>query len=143
MYGNNSNSLTSPIISVNLEGNVAPIVKFKSELPAYRYMQRYEPIKMPYDSEGFMYFSIEVNNNDDTILLYLKPENIFKAGQALYTVFVQKDKYPRDREGNYGWKSRFSVRDWTTDGFKMIIPPYICDKGTCYIGIQPNKGKFN
>lgn len=140
MYGNNSKLLTSSIASVSLEGNIAPTIKFKSKLPAYRYMQRFTPKTFPKDPDRFMYLRIDVKSKEDTLIAYLNPEDVASGSENLYTIFLSKTKYPRQSKGKYDWKRRLSVRDLTKDGFKFIIPPNVCDEGVCYLGIQPMKG---
>jgi hypothetical protein len=142
MHGANSSGITYPIVSVNLEGNAVPIVKFKSKVPAYRYMQRYTPTTIPNDPQGFFYFKVKVRNDDDYLLVYVKPENfnINAKDITLYTVFISKENYPRVEEGQYDWRQTISMKDWTVDGFKIIIPPSVCAKGTCYVGLQPLTG---
>ncbi|XP_061167318.1 uncharacterized protein LOC133176177 [Saccostrea echinata] len=142
MYGNGSSGLTSSVISVNLEGKVAPIVKFKNK-DSYRYMQRYTPKTIPKDPERFFYFNVDVKHDDDTIMLYFNPENIDinSKNLTLYTVFVSKTGYPREAEEKHDWKRLLSVRDWTERGFKLVIPPKTCLKGTCFIGLQPVEAK--
>jgi hypothetical protein len=142
MFGANSSGITYPVISVKLEGKAVPIVKFKSKVPAYRYLQKYSPTTIPNDPEGFFYFKVKVRNDDDYMLFYVKPDNINidVNGITLYTVFISKTDYPREAEGKHDWYQIISIRDWTVNGFKIIIPPHICAKGTCYVGLQPVKG---
>ncbi|XP_062590863.1 uncharacterized protein LOC134252407 [Saccostrea cucullata] len=142
MYGNGSSGITSSVISVNTDGKVAPIIKFKNK-NSYRYLQRYTPKTIPKDPERFFYFNTEVKHEDDTIMLYFKPENIDinSKNLTLYTVFVSKTNYPREAEEKHDWKRLLSVRDWTENGFRLVIPPNTCIKGTCFIGLQPVEAK--
>lgn len=88
-----------------------------------------------------IFFTFDVTNDGDSVILYFKPDDYDVARHQdlpLYSFYFRTDTFPT--LSKFDLKKTLNVRDWTEYGFKIFLQSGVCEKGICYLGIEPLKG---
>lgn len=140
MFGTYASSITSPVTSVVVSGDIRPDVKFKNQ-GSIQY-QDYVPKSDPNDPDKIVYITFKMANEGDSVIAYIKPHNMDPNDQStrsLYTLYLGDLTYPKS--SSFDFSKTLSINDWTDYGFKVFIKAGLCNKGTCFFGLKPMQSK--
>lgn len=140
MFGTYASSITSPVTSVVVSGDIRPDVKFKNQ-GSIQY-QDYVPKSDPNDPDKIVYITFKMANEGDSVIAYIKPHNMDPNDQStrsLYTLYLGDLTYPKS--SSFDFSKTLSIDDWTDYGFKVFIKAGLCNKGTCFFGLKPMQSK--
>ncbi|XP_062608038.1 polycystin-1-like protein 2 [Saccostrea cucullata] len=136
IYGENATKATSSVPVMNIPQNISVDTNIPNK--GNLEFKRYIPLINPQYSEPMIYFTFEVINKRDAVLIYIKPDGFDFLGHQkvpLYSFYFSSDTFPTSNVFDY--KKVLGVEDWTGYGFKVFLPGGICVKELCYLGIKP------
>lgn len=141
IYGNNASSLTSDVFVSDFGNETIVDVTLKNK--GTRIPYKFSPLYSQYVDEKITHFYFDVTNDDDAILIYLKPEGFDVnsiENRTMYWVYVSPKPFPTTStsENRVYKKLETAIRNWDSElGYKMFAPANVCPKGICYLGIKP------
>lgn len=142
IYSYNASSLTSDVLVSNF-GN-GTVVDVKLENKGIRKPYKFTPLYSDNLDEKITHFYFDVENDDDAILIYLKPEDFDIndiENRTMYWVYVSQESFPTTSSVMNKGHFRSSVRNWDSElGYKIFVPAKVCPSGICYLGIKPIEG---
>ncbi|KAK3089545.1 hypothetical protein FSP39_004480 [Pinctada imbricata] len=135
--GGNVGSLTSKAIQIDVsDEDIVPEASIpNSNIVHARVIT---PTYTSGDPEGMFYIRYEIRNDDDSTMIYLKPDDLDPSGSGgtLYHLYLQLDVLPTTASNLFN--QLLSLADWDDDyGLKVIIPSM--PKGKYYIGFKPQE----
>lgn len=108
---------------------------------AFLEYKKYIPLINPAYPEQMIFFTFDVTNDGDSVIIYFKPDDYDRTRHRdlpLYSFYFRADTFPTLTK--FDLKKTLEVGDWTEYGFKIFIQSGVCEKGICYLGIKPLKG---
>lgn len=142
IYSYNASTLTSEVVVSNFGENTKVDVRLLNR--GIRNAYTFSPLYSQYSDEKITHFYFDVTNNDDAIIIYLKPLDFQLAtspNRTLYSVFLSPEPFPTSSTKiktamSVGMET--NVRNWDSKlGYKMFFDGSVCPKGVCYMGIKP------
>lgn len=139
IHGENATTVTSGVSIFNIGNDIKLDVKLTNK-GKFKY-QKFLPLINPEYPEKMIFFSFDVVNDDDAIIIFMSPDGFDinnPVNFTLYTFYFSDDNYPTSV--SFDFKKRIKMTDWEKIGFKIFIDQGKFGKGTCYLGIKPETG---
>ncbi|XP_061173587.1 uncharacterized protein LOC133182755 [Saccostrea echinata] len=143
IFGENASSLTSDVFVYDFGDETVMDVKLRNRGKPQPY--DFSPLYSPSIGELITHFYFDVMNDDDAILIYIKPHNFLEdisSERLLYRLFISPKPFPTTTSFRPGrdYQTETAIRNWDTElGYKIFVPNGFCLKGVCYMGIKPLK----
>ena len=142
-------SLTSKALQIDIsDKSIVPNIEIPND-QVVTTANTYRPVTSANDPEGMFYVTMNVPNDNDVVLFYLKPLDFDPSTHQvpnLYRLYLQEETFPTS--SNYIVQYSYSVRDWIADlGFKVMLPSTTSGislkKAKYYVGIKVVPGGYS